>query len=258
MTEKFKNIYEKTEVGDAEKKRLQELEYPTSISESLIGDDLEGKTILDLGAGPNLALGRFTKEHLGTYLAFDINTAFLEEQKKGEATPIRGSIDCLPFKENAIDIVHTRFVLMHLSPQERAKAIREALRVTKEKTLFLEYDWGAVTGGEIIEAFKQFAVAFMQLRGMEPFMGAKLADTVREAIQDKFQIEEKRFHREAGNYYNEIIPLTKSMREVLTVIKEEQLLSTLNGLLARLESESQKEEPEIFTRPDIVAVEAKK
>ncbi|MHB8710291.1 MAG: class I SAM-dependent methyltransferase [Minisyncoccota bacterium] len=256
--EKIKNIYEKTEVGNAEKKRLKELEYPTSVSEELIGDNLEGKTLLDLGAGPNVDLNRFTKEHGGAYLAFDINAAFLEEQKKEGVAPIRGSIEHLPFKENSVDVTHTRFVLMHLFPPQREAAIQEALRVTKEKALFLEYDWGATTGGELIDAFKQFAVAFMQLRGMEPFMGAKLEDTVREAIQNKFQIEEKRFHREPGNYYDEIIPLARSMKEILATMKEEKLLATLGDLLTRLENESRKESPEIFIRPDIVAVEVKK
>jgi ubiquinone/menaquinone biosynthesis C-methylase UbiE len=121
------NIYERQEVADEEKKRLQTLEYPVSVSEGLLGEDIKGKTILDLGSGPNALLGKFAKEHEAKYVALDINLGFLVEQKRGGNNAVLANVDALPFKKESADMVHMRFVLMHLSPEQRKKAIVESI-----------------------------------------------------------------------------------------------------------------------------------
>lgn len=253
-----KNIYEEGAVSDVEKNRLQTLEYPVAVSEEVLGENLKSKSILDLGSGPNTELGEYSKEHNANYIALDVNEIFLQEQKKEDVEAVRGSVEQLPFRDNSVDISHMRFVLMHLPEERRKDVIEEALRVARERALFLEYDWETTRGGDVVSRFRLLAISFMKDRGIEPFMGKELKSEIELAVSPNNKITEWRFHRNPGNYYNEIIPLAQSMKSFAEKEKDEELVRSIDEIISQLEDEARKERPEEFTRPDIVVVAVEK
>lgn len=253
-----KNIYEGP-VPEEEKKRLQGLEYPNFVSEELIGKDIQGKKILDLGAGPGTALGNFAKRHGADYVAFDINEIFLKEQSRDGNPAVRGRAEILPFLNDSVDIVHTRFVLMHLPPERRKEAIIEAARVAREKAFFLEYDWNNFKGGEVVDRFRDFALRFMKDFKIEAMMGAFLKKDIEESLAGSgAAVLEKRFHREAGDYYAELLPLARAIKAQVEKRNDPVLSSEYASIFDVLESEAKKEKPEKFIPPDIVSVEVRK
>ncbi len=254
--ETLKNVYESGEAPEGERERLKKLEYPTWVSEECIGEDIKGKTILDVGSGPNVALNKFAKDHGASYVAFDIEERFLRDQQKESAMAVKGSALALPFKEQAAEIVHMRFVLRFFSPEQRAKAIQEAVRAAKERTLLVEYDWDTFRGGERVNKFVAFSLRLMAKAGVEAFMGKKLKEEVENLLPEKKNmIREQRFSREAGTYYEELFALVPLTKKVIERVNDPALAKEFDGIVLELEEESHKENPEQFTRPDIVVVE---
>jgi len=254
--EKKRNIYESGQVAENEQKRLRSIEYPTQISEEVLGADIKGKTVLDLGSGPNDTLGKFAREHGASYVAFDIHAGFLKKQRESGSTVVQGDIERLPFKEKGADIVHERFVLMHLLPDERRNAIRGMINAAKERAEFLEWDWGTVDGDELTRRFRDFAIQFMRERGIEPLMGQKLKKEIEEvAAGQDVSIAEQRHNRGPEQDYAALIAFIKSMKEVALNMGNQRLAEGAEKFIEEFKRESKKENPGDFTGSDIVAVE---
>ena len=249
-----KNIYEKGEAESEEKERLKTLDYPNFASEELIGENLRGKVVLDLGAGPNAELGKFVRERGVEYIAYDISEAFLKAQRNEGAPAVRGDVRILPFKDKSVDIAHMRFVLMHLSSEDRERAIQETTRITKERELFVEYDWNAVQGNETIQHFLKLQTALTPKKGINIFMGQTLKEEVERATGTE-SLKEKRFQEGPGNYAKEWAMLGKTTQKVFGNIPDKALVHELGNVTHKLEEEAQKENPDPSVRPDIVAVE---
>ena len=248
------NVYESGRIPDIEKERLQKFSYPVLVSEELLGETLGGKTILDIGAGANTELGKWIGEHNGKYIALDVHEPFLKEQQGAGSSAIQGSADKLPFSPNSVDITHTRFVLLHLSPEARDKAIKEAINAAKERSLFLEFDYSSFEGGPLVNQFRDLAIKMMAGR-QDPYMGKKLKEEVERVVSGTVQvINERRFRREKGHYYNDLIPLARVFERVSEKINPEMALE-FKKLIVDLEKEAEKDNPEGFIPPDIVSVE---
>lgn len=154
--EKEPNIYKRDIISEEEKKRLS-IDIIGSCSREMLGDSLQGKTVLDVGAGPNIILGEYVRSKGGEYIAFDVSESYLREQKSSGALPVQGIVEELPFRTESVDVVHTRLVLMHLMPEQREKALAETIRVSKERSIFMEGDWaGFINEEPSVNIFRDF------------------------------------------------------------------------------------------------------
>ena len=128
-----KEFYGQQGIPREEIERMKAISYPTYVSETILNSfDLKGKKILDsAGAGPTPNLAEFVKQKGGTYEPLDFRRV---DAPKG--------IDAreLPFKDGSFDVVHERFVLMNIEKEDRPQALKEFMRVGKEKLVLLEYN----------------------------------------------------------------------------------------------------------------------
>lgn len=102
----------------------------------------KARTILEVGCGAGHNLTRLREiSNLEVY-GIDINKKALEHANKlySFAKFQEGSIFDIPFPDNFIDLVFCRGVLIHIPPEDRLKAMKEMLRVSKKNILTLEYD----------------------------------------------------------------------------------------------------------------------
>ncbi|MBI4359707.1 MAG: class I SAM-dependent methyltransferase [Candidatus Jacksonbacteria bacterium] len=259
--ETAKNIYERENQPtlDAEAERLKALEFPVFVSEQLLGD-INGKTVLDIGAGTNTILQSWISEKGGKYIALDPVKQYAQEQRAEGVFSVVGKGEDLPFQNSSVDVAHTRFVLMHLDAERRAGVIQEARRVSKERALFLEYDWNTIVGGEKIKRFVDFCAKIAGPLGINLFMGSSLENDIRHVIGENGKFQIQHFLREKGDYYAELIPFAVSVQKVVAY-KNTELLEEFNAIFADLQEEAHKsveDGQEQFFPVDIVAVEVRR
>ena len=210
------NVYERGNIPDEERKRLEQFEYPLHVSTQVLGEDLSQKRVLDIGAGPNTKLGEFVQNHGGHYAALDISQPFLAAQQGKGFDAVQGTAVELPIGTETADIVHMRFVLMHLSPEARARAITEAFRAGKERVIFVDFSRRDMQGSQAIKCYFDFQIAMMHRLGIEPFMGEKLGNEVKQVLtgEANARISERVFQEGKGNFYHELLPLIAMERKI--------------------------------------------
>lgn len=257
-------FYKDAEVPQEEIDRMKTIEYPTYVSETVLGAiDLTDKKVLDSGAGPNPSLAEFVDRKKGIYVPFDIRGDVLKEMQtklEAEMVPfygVRGDVRSLPFGDEAFDVVHQRFVLMNISEGSRKQATEELLRVCKDSLVLLEYNWRTLRSEkhpEFIERFKQIAFKLFTAFSTDPYMGEKLEDFVsttapsRECSIERFQRPE-----DVGNTTELILNLKAFYNAAKNVLKDEAYANDILEMIAELE-----ESPIEFAPPEIVVAVIKK
>ena len=250
----------------AEQRRLRQFHRPTQVSLEVLGTSrtsLRGKSVLDLGCGSNMALCTHVQAQGATYYGLDRNIAFLKTQQEvGVQTVCCGDVTTLlPFGDKSIDIVHMRLVLMHLTPRTRMRAVREAVRIARERVVFIEPDWEVVDGGiPAVTAFKDMVVnVFMPHMGIHPYMGRDLLSLTCTSVTEFERcqwnsVHAKRFSTPPGNYYDSFTSAVETM--YLSLDEKERFRLAKIGL--DLKAESVKEHPTPFMQPDFISVEIRK
>jgi len=249
------NLYESQNIPAAERNRLKSLgsDYLLYISTEALGENVKDKIVLDLGAGPSTALGKWVNKKGGHYIALDIQGTFLEEHAKKGHDVVQGNIEHLPYKPKTIDIAHTRLVLMHLSSEMRKQAVQEIIKVTKEKCLFLEPDWNSFLGSVVVNRLRDFALRFLTKRS-DPYMGVKLKKEIELILSGTdLKIAETRFLREAGTDYDELIKIIASLKSLVEQT-DPALIPEAEEIARAINEEAGKERPEAFKLPDFVLV----
>jgi len=268
------------EAMKSEIERMREFEWPLDVSAKMLSEHLEGKTVGDIGAGPNPNLGKLVESRGGKYVALDMNFAMAKMQKESapERNAVNADITHLPFQDGQFDILHTRFVMMNLPASQRADAIRELARCGKENVV-LDYDWTKFQSeSPQVQAFIVSARKLGELAGSDLDFGWKSKQFIEATLARSEGITEERFNQGPIKDYKTIAGLAKSMQglaknlqnmETQSAAREgravnQELIETLNGLIAATaESESQFAETAAledqsgvipFTSPDIVAV----
>jgi ubiquinone/menaquinone biosynthesis C-methylase UbiE len=143
-------------VPDEEIKRLQGFAYPQAVTEKLLDSFPVGSGnwgLLDIGCGSSDALANYVYQRDGYYFGLDVNEQMLGTLQEVLWKKVK-NYTLLPydvaergleiFSDNTFEVVHIRFVLMHIpDPGKRVKIIREAIRVTKSggRVLLMEWDW---------------------------------------------------------------------------------------------------------------------
>src|SRR5438552_3915810 len=107
------------EVSREEAERLAGFDYPNIVSEKFLPEDFSGQWFLDVGAGDNMGLEKIVTERHGIYGAIDINEGLL--RKRSGNRMAQADASRLPFGDKSFDMVHIRFVLMHLPLEMREK-----------------------------------------------------------------------------------------------------------------------------------------
>ena len=96
--------------------------------------------ILEVGCNIGKQLEILKSAGFNNLWGIDINEKALYVAKNNKKFNIvYGSAFDLPFKDNFFDLVFTSFVLIHIHPDDEAKAIREMYRVTNKYIFGIEY-----------------------------------------------------------------------------------------------------------------------
>lgn len=257
--EKENNIYEQTTAegeeiaGEAD--RLKNYDFPSEVSTEVIGADIAGKTIVDIGAGDNTTLATYIREHGGQYLPVDVRTESVKSQLEADSGiwPVVGSIKDLPLRDASINISHTRFVMPWLPIDQREEAIREVSRVTNERMLVLDYDWGvAHSNNKAADNYLGLASEILKRIGFDPSYGSGVRVELEKILQ--LPVAEQRFHRDAGPYYSEIFDKTKPLAFMARKIGAEDMATAIEEADTTLRHELAKNLPNsiLFSPPDIV------
>ena len=258
-----KEFYRQKEIPQEEIERLKQIEYPNFVSETLLnGFNLEGKKVLDAGAGPNAKLAEFVSRKKGMYVPLDLRADVLTEMKgklEGMQVPfygIRGDVNALPFADQSFDFVHQRFVLMNIAPETRKQALKEILRVGKENLLLLEYNWKTLKSAEnpeTIERFRNLAFQVFAKFSTDPYMGEKFKELFNE-VDPRLDYSLQSFKREedVANTPELILNLRGFYQGAKNFLKDENLAEEIRKLIEELEKS-----PIRFAPPEIVAVTIK-
>lgn len=264
--EKGEEFYAKGLIPETETQRLQALEFPSVVSESLLDEfDIEGKKILDAGAGANTDLAKYVENRQGMYVPLDIQSVMLQKQREDLENDsigyfgVVGSVKQLPFQSNTFDLFHQRFVLMNIDPDSREQDVREALRVSKEAVLFLEYNWNTFTSTderdrEKIDQVKDAAFELFSRFKTDPYMGTKFPELFEKVIPG-VPYEVKNFLREESvDHMKELLPLISSFHQAALHRLNNEVLANKFQLL----SDELTSSPISFVPPEIVAAIVKK
>ncbi len=191
-----------------EVKRLRELDWPNLVSEGFvecISSGINITSLLDAGCGPGTQMAE-TCQKLGiAYTGFDngkLSSMWTTPYEGWISSILRRNLNEKGLKGTAIyadvldvtsesfegrnpdprnndlyDIVHMRFVLMHLMSCDWDRAIINMIKLSLKRVILMEYDWQSVTSkshpkeiAELVELFQRFAT----LVNLDLYAGRKL------------------------------------------------------------------------------------
>ena len=136
-------------------------------------EDIDGSTVVDVGAGSGTRLKEYVEEEGGIYEAVDINPRLLEvrgDQSHCHCAPASE----LPMDDRSVDRVHARALNAWLPKDERKKAVEEMLRITKDdgEIVIINFDWNSSKGGSRTRTAKYSMMALLAASGFSPDYGA--------------------------------------------------------------------------------------
>ncbi len=233
---------------EKEIKYLENFEGFDKVSRDLLPENLEGKKILDVGAGASTNLERMVEDGHGMYMALDINQEYID--KRGSDNKRRGDATKLPFPDKSFDVAHSRFVLLHLPPESRQEAIREMDRVGQQAVI-LDQDWQSYQDKitEQREEFKDNEEKQKALDAQEQYinnlrllakvvkremdMGRKLKEEAENALHRK--VREQRLVRPPVEGFQELIKWGEGMIETWrNEIKDDEKAKEMQKIIDRL------------------------
>lgn len=249
-------------VNSEEVTALEKWNWPTQVSSQVLPALLSGKTIIDIGAGPNRNLGDIVAERGGKYIAVDINDGFVEIQRnlgrevyKGDVTRLTKDLAFLSDRKTVI--THTRLVIMHVVPEKRRQAIRE-LSIIGSSGYILDSNWENFihgTSSELMRNFIAITLNFARWKGIDLDHGGKLKKLVAETLGEAYEITEQIFLQGVANHFGEIIDLAQ--REVGAFLQDgdKKKVGELKALIKEFENIQQENNPrDYFEMPCIHVV----
>ncbi len=255
-----------------EVERLKNYDYPNTVSQLFLPKKLSGQTLLDIGAGSSSTMQEIVEQHEGTYMALDQSPDLLRARTRS-GVQIQGDARHIPLEiksdDDKVDLSHCRFVLMHLSPEDRALVISEMDRVSKNN-IILDYDWGSwekrITDDQdkfsnkpeyaksinLQKRFLENSKALGEKGKIEMNMGSKLKTEAEQIL--KKEVTEKRVIREPGKYYNEMIMVgLKANTPMWRKLGDENRAQEIEQIVREIEQLSPEEQAP-FCWTDIVGI----
>ena len=198
----------------AERDRLATFSYPNQVSCRVL-DALEFSSLIDAGAGTGTSLAEYVIGRGATYTAFDFKPEMVAQMNEGlqakdlPARAIEANILNISPMFNSADVVHERFVFMHLPTADQPDAMNNLLYIANRNIVLLEYNWRTMESSrhaEELERFRECAFPFMELLHIDPYAGETLQNLVRDMMPHGWY-EFKRDQRPEGDYTSELITL---------------------------------------------------
>ncbi|MCP4962546.1 MAG: hypothetical protein GY925_25155 [Actinomycetia bacterium] len=127
-------------------------------------------TVLDIGAGPGLALEARLHDKGVTRFALDRNRDFV----LGLPAPVQADITCLPMPKSSVPLLHARAVLGWLSDELRAQAAAELIRVSSSAIFVADFDWSTLSNDGTMGQLKGLIISTLEGFGFDPAYGRRL------------------------------------------------------------------------------------
>jgi hypothetical protein len=211
-------------VADSEKQRLEDIKFPHDVSCTIL-KNFSFTSLIDAGAGPDARLAQYVvRERKAKYAALDFGKVVIDGEEKAFSTILSGKLQQLnipaqifyadicniPSEIERADIVHERFVLMHLSIEKQRKAIQELIRIAKTAVVLLEYNWNTIRStqyADLTTSFLETSCSLGKVVQFDPLAGETLKTRVPEIIGNEREIAFWSFPRPEGDYTAELIQL---------------------------------------------------
>lgn len=252
-----KSIYE---IGApvSEIKRLENFEnfdWPNEVSRSIIEAIKAGTPIaslLDAGAGPGTQMAKICQKLEISYTAFDkgklSNTSddilMSEVLRKNLADEgLKGSsiyADVLDVDQDSFegrnpdprnndlpDLVHMRFVLMHLGQGFWGMAITNMVKLARKRVILMEYDWRSVSSSSHPIFMEGLLVAmedFASLVNLDLYSGSKIGKA---AQSFGYPANHNTYSRSEGSYGKELLDKIPAAAEIAKKLGDFELAKRL-------------------------------
>jgi len=247
-----KGLY-KTAVNDGEVQGLRKWNWPTRVSSEILPENLLGKTVIDVGAGPSHSLGDLIVERDGRYIAIDVNEGLVEIQRKLGREVYQADICNVskvipPTIERTHVISHTRLVFMHLSPEKMPQAVHE-LATVGSMGYVLDTNWKNFiqsASGPRLRDFIDITLDFAQQNGIDLYHGGKLKQLLIDTLGDAYEINECIFSEGIANHYDELINLAQRQMGFFNQNKNDTEIERLKTIIKSFEKARQKNDPKEF------------
>jgi len=101
------------------------------------------KRVLEVGFGSGRILTRLAAEANCECVGVDVDDGafrsldFFAQRNSAEVTAVKGSGFCLPFEDNAFDVVYSEGVIEHFPREQSEEMVAEHVRVCREKGLVI-------------------------------------------------------------------------------------------------------------------------
>ncbi len=243
----------------SEVRRLENLEWPNEVSKSILEALHAGipiTSLLDAGAGPGTQMAELCYKLDIEYRAFDngkmstpVGDVYMADILKRNlwdkgllgssvvADVLTVGLDSFgdrnyDLRDNSLpDIVHMRFVLMHLPACEWAMAIMNMLMLAQKRLILMEYDWRTVKSSshptlieESVKTFERFA----KLVNLNLYAGRNLTN---EANGFGYPVTECVYSRAEGHYAQELASKLPTGIETARKIGEIDLANELQNIM---------------------------
>lgn len=247
-----------------EQKRLETFSYPHYVSCQLLSE-IGFRSLIDAGAGPDAKLAQYVVQERGAeYSAFDVGKTSMAGAERNFADIMRdklreqgitarvfhADIRDIPPEVGRADVVHERFVLMHLPDEARHAALTGLLAIADHKVILMEYNWrpiGSAAHSSLISRFVEMSFEVMRLFHVDAFAGETMQPLVRQIVDDE-KYEFKSFLRAEGNYSMELVQLSLMQSRLAIRAGNNALAQELKKLADKIERS-----PVTFVPAEIVA-----
>ncbi len=242
------NIYQ---VGApaTELKRLETFEWSNQVSKSIIEavcENIPFARILDAGCGPGTQMAEICNSLKKLYFGFDngktedgelisevLKENLFEKNIPGVITygSVLDDIDTLDINfqnnQNQPDIIHMRFVLMHMPKVMWKQVIKNMVNAALDKVVLIEYDWISVKSSshpDLIEGCIKTFEKFANLVNLDLYAGGKVKNNVDElGYSANYNI----YSRAEGKFADELLSKIPTAIQICKKINETELADEL-------------------------------
>jgi hypothetical protein len=259
-----------TPVPSSVTKLMDALDFPHAVSTEVLGE-LEFGSLLDVGAGKDVRLAEHVVRQRGArYTALDFGreegpdgtTTFAEAMRARlrsaglVATAVEGDVRDIPASVAPADVVHQRFVFMHLTPADRRRALAEMLRLAKRHVVLLDYAWrtfASTSHPRLVSEFVEKTYALMAIVNADPHAGEALSALARE-VAPQAAIAKRVFELPEGDHAHQLFVLCPLQADIARGVQRPDLAAVFEATEAELRALRARGEPFRMTSAQIHAV----